>query len=104
MKRAILECWTGLMFCWIGLIFCFIMTYLFGSVLKDSIQMLSKLFIFFCVLHTFFFLVFHTTDNYYLISILFIFILLVLRLSGFSSSDCGFVNLFMIKFKLKVIQ
>lgn len=72
-----------------------------GSFLKDSIQMLSKLFIF-CV-HPFF-LVFHTTDSYYLISITFIFILLVLCIPGFSSSGCGFLNLFMIKFKLKVIQ
>lgn len=55
MKRAIFECWTGLMFCWIGLIFCFTMTYLFGSVLKDSIQMLSKLFIFFVSFTLFFF-------------------------------------------------
>lgn len=39
----------------IGLIFCFIMTYLFGSVLKDSIQMLSKLFIFFVSFTHFFF-------------------------------------------------
>lgn len=103
MKRAIFECWTDLMFCWIGLIFCFIMAYSFGSLLKDSIQTLSKLFIFLCPSHIFF-LVFHTTDSYYLTSILFIFILLVLCIPDLSSSGCGFVNLFMIKHKLKVIQ
>lgn len=94
------------------LVLWFTMTYLFARFLKDSIQMLGKL-IFVPPTDIF---VLHITDAYCLISILFIFIgkvtcwefsgkkLLVLCISGFASSGCGFVNLFMIKFKLKGIQ